>query len=278
MDNARLESIDVLEKIKQQEFDAAAIAAAFSDAVRNISEATSFYCEKISKITENIENVGDSRELKKIVSSVAVDTRAMMNQNRKLEIELCRSSLVMEKMRRDLDAIRREALTDELTGLSNRKVFDMEIRRCADETLEYGQSLTLMMIDVDHFKTFNDRYGHQIGDQVLRLVARTIAENIRHSDIACRYGGEEFAVLMPSAREQGGVVAAGNLCRAVAARSVIDRRSGQKMEKITVSIGVAELGPDEKIDDLIRRADAALYTAKNNGRNQVAPYIRQGSG
>jgi diguanylate cyclase len=126
------------------------------------------------------------------------------------------------------------------------------------------------MVDIDHFKSFNDNFGHQIGDQVLRLVARTLIEGVKGKDVAARYGGEEFVILLPDTTLPAGVAVGNSLRKAVATKDVINRSSGEKLGRITMSVGVAEFTPGEKITDLIERADAALYTAKHNGRNQVA--------
>jgi diguanylate cyclase len=188
----------------------------------------------------------------------------------KLEEQLDYSAHVMEELQRDLENVRREALTDGLTGLANRKAFDMEIKRISGEALESGKAYTLLMLDIDHFKSFNDNYGHQIGDQVLRLVARTLTDGVKGRDVAARYGGEEFVIILPETPIDAGVAVGNSLRKAVATKDVINRNSGEKLGRITMSVGVAEYYPGESIADLIERADAALYTAKHNGRNQVA--------
>lgn len=126
------------------------------------------------------------------------------------------------------------------------------------------------MIDIDHFKSFNDNFGHQIGDQVLRLVARTLTDGVKGRDIAARYGGEEFAIILPETPLSAGVTVGNALRKAVATKDVVNRNTGEKLGRITMSVGVAEYVPQENISELIERADAALYTAKQNGRNQVA--------
>lgn len=241
-----------------------------SGVVRDVKSATSVYGGKLSDINTKMDNVKDAGELKKILGDVMSDTKAMLSQNQKLEVELNKSSHVMEQMQRDLEMIRREALTDGLTNLGNRKAFDAEIKRISDEAKANGTTFSLLMIDIDYFKTFNDNYGHQVGDQVLRLVAKTLTDGIKGRDVACRYGGEEFAIILPDTGIQPGVAVGNSLRKAVATKDVINRATNEKLARITISVGVAESTPDDKVADLIGRADAALYTAKHNGRNQVA--------
>ena len=239
-------------------------------AVRDVKSATSVYSGKLGSVRAKMNDVKDPGELKKIMNEMVTDTQAMLTQNQKLENELSKSSHVMEQMQRDLESIRREALTDGLTGLANRKAFDAEMKRVMDEASASHSTFTLIMLDIDYFKTFNDNYGHQVGDQVLRLVAKTLTDGVKGRDIACRYGGEEFTIILPDTGMQAGVAVGNSLRKAVATKDVINRASGEKLARITISAGVAEFAPGEKIGDLIERADAALYTAKHNGRNQVA--------
>ena len=241
-----------------------------SGVVRDVKSATNVYSSKLGNVSAKMNDIKDTGELKKIMNEMVTDTQAMLTQNQKLESELSKSSHVMEQMQRDLENIRREALTDGLTGLSNRKAFDAEIKRVMSDATANNSPFTLIMIDIDYFKTFNDNYGHQVGDQVLRLVAKTLTDGVKGRDIACRYGGEEFAIILPDTGMQAGIAVGNSLRKAVATKDVINRASGEKLARITISAGVAEFTPGEKISDLIERADAALYTAKHNGRNQVA--------
>jgi diguanylate cyclase len=126
------------------------------------------------------------------------------------------------------------------------------------------------MLDIDHFKSFNDNFGHQVGDQVLRLVARTLTDGIKGRDIAARYGGEEFVILLPETNLAHAMILAESLRKSLAAKEVINRASGEFLGRITMSIGVAQYYSSEDVNELIERVDSALYTAKHNGRNQVA--------
>lgn len=241
-----------------------------SGVVRHVKDATSEYSDKLGGVTARISNVKDAGQLQDLLKDVMSDTDNMIQQNKKLEDQLDHSAQIMEELQRNLETVRREALTDGLTGLANRKAFDAELQRMAEEAQSTGQPFTLLMLDIDHFKSFNDNYGHLVGDQVLRLVAKTMTDGVKGRDIAARFGGEEFAIILPETQMNAGVVVGNALRKAVATKDVINRSTGEKLARITMSVGVAEFAAGEDVHELIERADAALYTAKHNGRNQVA--------
>jgi diguanylate cyclase len=142
----------------------------------------------------------------------------------------------------------------------------MEAVRAARER---GEPLSMMLFDIDYFKSFNDNYGHLTGDQVLRLVAMTLKQNIKGQDITARYGGEEFAVVLPNTALRQALTVADNIRRAVMSKELKKKSTGEILGRVTISAGVAVLSPRDDADSLIERADACLYAAKRNGRNRV---------
>jgi diguanylate cyclase (GGDEF)-like protein len=188
------------------------------------------------------------------------------------------------RMRRDndllLDSLRqrrefeRMATVDGLTGLHNRRwlddVFPRQIERCARN----GAPLSLLLADVDHFKRFNDRHGHLVGDRALQHVAQALAASLRPTDLIARYGGEEFAALLPGATAQQAVLAAERVRRTLGGRpfDLTDARHG--CVDLTVSAGVAQMQPGDSLQTLAEAADEALYLAKTSGRNRVLPAAR----
>jgi diguanylate cyclase (GGDEF)-like protein len=165
-------------------------------------------------------------------------------------------------------ALEQQVATDGLTGLHNRRFMIEAFPRQLERCLRGQKPVSLLMLDVDHFKAYNDGHGHQAGDAVLRNVARVLHAAVRPDDLLCRYGGEEFSVLLPGASASVAVEAAERLRAAVAAALIVDPE-GRLLPPVTVSIGLAEAIAGDALDDLTRRADRALYRAKGDGRNCV---------
>lgn len=159
-----------------------------------------------------------------------------------------------------------EARTDMLTGLKNRRAFDEELGRQFAQRQRQGIHFSLIMIDIDHFKAFNDVHGHLSGDLALRTVAQMLCSTLREMDFVCRYGGDEFAVICPGSKLQEAAVAAERVRQAVAGHAVSLKKSDAQ---VTVSLGVAEVLNPEIAEGLIQRTDDALYAAKHAGRDRV---------
>ena len=208
-------------------------------------------------------------DLRKLVDSLVAATRAMELRAKSLEGELQASSEQVTELRTKLADVRKESMTDPLTGISNRKAFDEAVQAAMAAVAWEGEPVTLLLCDIDHFKKFNDTFGHQTGDQVLRLVASCLGENIKSRDTAARYGGEEFAVLLRGTGLDAATRLANQIRSTVETKKLVKKSSGDILGAITISIGVAQFGRGETADAIIRRADACLYGAKHNGRNLV---------
>lgn len=211
----------------------------------------------------------DGVRLRELANTLLAETRRMQDANNLLEMNLAASRDDIEALQRDLDDVRREALLDPLTKVYNRKAFDDGLLRAIGRAQESGDHLCLMLIDIDHFKRFNDTWGHQTGDQVLRLVAMTLKSNIKGKDIAARYGGEEFAAVLPDTDLEGAMILADNIRKAIQAKELLKRSTNEKLGRVTASFGVALYRPEDTPSSLIERADRCLYAAKHRGRNLV---------
>ena len=174
----------------------------------------------------------------------------------------------IEALEQFLAEARQEAATDPLTGLANRRAFDTALMHAAGGAMNSDTPLSLLLADVDHFKQVNDRWGHDTGDAVLRMVAHAISQAVRGRDTTARYGGEEFAVILPDTAREGAIVVAENIRQAV-------RHAGLAVPgqtdpvSVTISLGVSTYELGEKLTNMVAHADAALYRAKAAGRNRI---------
>lgn len=196
-------------------------------------------------------------------------TRDLQGSIALLKARLDESKSQIEQLRGEVIKARTEARTDGLTGLTNRRGFDMEIATCLAEAEAEDCVPSLLIADIDHFKRINDNYGHLFGDKVLRAVAKILQDNIKHKDTAARYGGEEFALLLPNTPLEGARHLAEKI-RGVVERCRITRTTDNgEIANITISMGIANYRRGEPTAEFIARADAALYAAKSGGRNRV---------
>lgn len=237
--------------------------------IDNSIETTSGYSTSLNDASKQLSGDMDAGNLRKVVDRLIAVTRDTEATNRKLESQLTDSRRQISELQESLEAIRYESLTDDLTTLANRKHFEHSIERALSESAQSGDSFTLLMTDIDHFKKFNDTYGHQTGDQVLRLVALAVKQNVKGQDVACRYGGEEFAVILPRTNLRQGVVVAEHIRQAVMSKELIKRSTGENLGRVTISIGVACWRRGDNGQTIVERADSCLYAAKRAGRNMV---------
>lgn len=199
-------------------------------------------------------------------ASMMAAAAAMLVANRRLQSELATAQAEITSQQRKVDALAAESRTDTLTGLANRRSFDEELGRRLDQWRRHKVPVSLLLIDIDHFKQINDRYGHPIGDQALKWVARVQSEALRQMDVAARYGGEEFAVILPGTK----LADAGNVAERLRATiSAMPFRHEELEFPITVSIGVSVTMQDDEPAAFLKRADDSLYAAKKNGRDRA---------
>jgi len=231
--------------------------------------SASSYSESLADASQKLVVTKDNDAVRLIVESLVHAAREMEHANKTMEESLVASKREITQLQQRLESVRNESMIDPLTTLANRKSFDESLRRAIEEARNSHEPLSLMMCDVDHFKTFNDTYGHLTGDQVLRLVAMAVKQNVKGQDIAARYGGEEFAVVLPETLLRSAITVADHIRRAVMMKDLVKRSTGEHLGRITISIGVAQLHEDDQPQTLLERADRCLYAAKHHGRNRV---------
>ena len=227
------------------------------------------YTESLAGATQQLDLSKDREGLRAIVESLVQTTKSMEHSNQQLEERLLASKREINELQENLEAVRTESLTDPLTQLANRKFFDTTLEKSIEHAFASKEPLSLLLTDIDHFKAFNDNFGHLTGDQVLRLVGMSVKHNVKGKDTAARYGGEEFAIILPSTVLRAAITVAEHIRRAVMAKELMKRSTGEHLGRITISVGVATLNPGDNAQSIIERADACLYAAKRNGRNRV---------
>jgi diguanylate cyclase len=236
----------------------------FSGQTKNYNQDTDKYLENISR------DFGDSTDVKTIFKELIAATSSLRESGEQMSTKLEESTREISSLRKNLQQVTVEAQRDFLTGVFNRKSFE----RFVDEQMliatENKTELCLLMIDVDNFKMFNDKFGHLLGDEVLKIVARTLTDTLKGRDVVARFGGEEFVVFLPETPIEGAMRVAEMIRAGIAGKGLKRKDTGETFGSITVSLGVSRFRhDDDTLLTLIKRADEALYSSKNNGRNQV---------
>ena len=248
------------------------LQSAIQTVMNVIAEAggdTSRFGDTIQGLSDQLTAPQGEAHIKSILNQILGETHAMTARTRQLESNLESASTEISALRENLESVRREALTDVLTGIGNRKLFDEELQKAVTLAIDEGDPLCVAIGDVDHFKNFNDNWGHQLGDQVLKLVGYYFKANVKGQDTAARYGGEEFAIILPRTKLSSAVLVADHIRRAVCAKKMKKRTTGETIGYVTISMGVAQYRANEPLAEFIARADSALYAAKRAGRNRV---------
>lgn len=246
-----------------------------------MAEATRYIEQAIVENRTQIQSMGDvAGKAEEGIDPITL-VQGLMNELSKaatraveLEKSLTETSRELDSIRKSLGRAEQRANTDTLTGLPNRRAVEEFLRIAQISAMETGEPLGLLMMDVDHFKKFNDNFGHGVGDQVLRLLANVLRERLRENDLPGRYGGEELIAVLPGAPLSVCEAVAERIRRSISECKITRRSTGEILPAITVSTGIAQFRLGESADQLIERCDAALYLAKRTGRNRVVTETR----
>ncbi len=246
-----------------------ALVNSLQDEFQRAGGSITGYTHTLSRFATILETETSIGRITTEVHRVINDTRQVGQSQSLLEAQMSSVMQEMEGMRQELEQVRQESLTDGLTGIANRKAFDSALLQTLQATREWQQPACLLLADIDHFKQFNDSHGHLVGDKVLRFVASTLKRCIKGRDLAARFGGEEFAVILPGTDLAGARSAAEQIRQAISSGALINKSRSENYGSITISIGIARLLQEDLPHDLIERADQSLYLAKSRGRNRV---------
>jgi diguanylate cyclase len=227
------------------------------------------YATQLGASRSDLDAVATLERQRSMLADMIEATNTMLATTEQLQAELAASSLEIDVLKADLEIARVESRSDALTGLSNRKAccdyLDAQIERAITEDRPLG----LIFLDIDHFKKFNDNYGHRMGDEVLRLVAQSLERFFHGRGFVSRWGGEEFVIVMPAYDADEAAQFAEHFRKYIGTRTVRARQSGREIGRVTLSLGVAGLIEGDTAQQLIDRADQALYDAKADGRDRV---------
>lgn len=239
-----------------------------SRAIVTARESNEVYEQQLADASVKLEAEGPET-VRGAVKTLSNATRKAREEHEVLENRLAETTDELGRLRAHLEQVRREAMTDALTNLANRKAFDEALERSCTEAEATKKPVTLAMIDIDHFKAFNDTWGHQTGDQVIRYVASVLARVAEGRGFAARYGGEEFAIIFPGEATDKILPIMEKAREEISSRVLKRRSTNENLGAVTVSTGLAERARTEAPAELIERSDGALYAAKRSGRNRT---------
>ena len=227
------------------------------------------FSERLDGASERLSHEQTAGPVKDIVLALIDDNRDMRDKLFNVKNQLEQSRLQVMQLQTNLERAEEAGLRDVVTAIGNRRFFDACFAEEVEKARRLGDGFCLALADIDRFKHVNDRFGHLVGDRLLRLFANILAQNVRGQDKVARFGGEEFALIFPGARLVDAVSAVERIRGILETKQWTVEPSGERVGKVTASFGVARLSADESGADLLRRVDQLLHEAKVQGRNRV---------
>jgi len=255
--------------LRKMQTDMQAILRDAIGSVASAGSATATFGSLLESSASRLESASDLNAVRGVVETLATQTVKMARTTREMQEELVAYAREVQSLQQQLRETEQAVLRDPLTGLYNRAGTDRRLRELEGGYRESNASFSVIMADIDFFKKFNDIFGHQVGDAVLRLVGKVLQDSVKGKDFVARYGGEEFIALLPDTSRDGASVVAQQIRAAVQAQKLKLVRTDQAIPTITLSLGVAQFSDQDSSETVIGRADQALYLAKRSGRNMV---------
>jgi diguanylate cyclase len=258
---------DSLNRQQKYQQAIAALVGSLSKNIENSSLKTKSFAKDLQENIVFLESIELPDELKKAVGQLSANAVSLCDVSMNFESEISAAKSEISQLKEELEKSQKLALTDSLTGLSNRRVFEA----CYNEEMsnEDAPKASLIMMDIDNFKVFNDTHGHVMGDQVLKVVGKLLADECQDPLLAVRFGGEEFVMYCPGMLADQAFKLAEKVRKKLSSIALSNKRTGQKISTVTASFGVAQVQVNDLLVDLVGKADKALYKAKSLGRNQV---------
>jgi len=264
--------IEVSAPGKSPEFDmlVSGEVAKLLQMVRGHLEANGAFGATLARISEQLPSIATQEQTRMVVSYLILENENMRKKSANLQVNLESSKKLIDHLKNNLAAAKVEVMSDSLTGVKNRRAFDLALASELAEARTTAKPLSLIMADIDHFKVVNDHFGHQTGDDVLRWFAQTLSRNVKGRDCVARYGGEEFVIILPETPLDAAMRLATHIQAEIEQRQLPLPSTSAAPFRVTASFGIAQWKDGETTDGFIKRADAKLYDAKSAGRNRVA--------
>lgn len=224
------------------------------------------YSESLENLTHQVAQISQLSDLETLISKLVSEAHLRSKESRAFQEKIKIMSKEVEDLDKRLKRVAIDANTDALTGIYNRRAFNQKL---TEDLSDKQKKMSIIMIDIDHFKRLNDTYGHLTGDKVLKFVATLIGKNIRGQDYLARFGGEEFVVILPDTPLENALCVANNIRSYLSKQKLYDSSNNEQLGRLTLSMGVSYRGPSDTAEKLIGRADKCLYMAKSQGRNKA---------
>lgn len=230
------------------------------------------YAKSLADAQSRLAALDEPKQVRVVVSLLVAENERMRRDTNELRSKLEDAKARIETLHTSLSEAQEMGLQDPLTAVGNRRCFDETLEKEIVEAEHTRKPLSLVMCDIDNFKFINDSFGHSVGDEVLKMFASLLADNIRETDTVTRFGGEEFGIILPHTAQESAISLAERMRRQCESKQLVVRNAKQTIGKVTASFGVAQHREGEGPEMLVQRADAKLYEAKCAGRNRVAAY------
>ncbi len=244
-------------------------AAALLKVIRQQMDAGDRFSNTLAEEDKKLPKLSDPEQVRLVIKFLVSENAKMQQEQSELRSRLEQSQCQVEALRFKVAEAEEVSLRDPLTSVANRRGFDTALAQAVADVKALRTPLCLVMCDLDHFKKLNDKYGHPVGDDVLKAFAGILGENVRTGDTIARYGGEEFAIILTRSDMKTAARVCERMRLDLASRKIPLIESGEVLEAVTASFGIAQCLSNDTPESLVKRADEKLYEAKNGGRNRV---------